>query len=387
MKSSSNHTDDASWVDTTALIPPVRQLLGAGVSSIHHWTIARSVAGGGDELGVWLVEGTAVVAGEEHPWTIFLKGWSAPEGTSSASDWNLPQRETLIYRSGMLAELAGELTAPRFLGDSNRLDGSHWLWLEGTSDDHGGWPVTRYGQVARQLGQMNGAYMTDRALPDHPWLSRGWLGQWVEIAGPAVGDLDQHADHFIVRRALPPPVAVTLGQVWKQRRSLLALLGDLPQTFCHLDAYRRNLLVRKHPDGLDEIVAIDWGFAGIAALGEEIAALVAATLFFGEISPEGAADLEQMVFSRYIAEPVDAGWKGDPDQVRTGYVASVALRYGVGTLRGQMFYFLDARNHPRMERMMGMPMDDIIVLFRTLNGWVADLGEEALRRLDTARTR
>jgi hypothetical protein len=34
-----------------------------------------------------------------------------------------------------------------------------------------------------------------------------------------------------------------------------------------------------------------------------------------------------------------------------------------------------------MERMMGMPMDDIIVLFRTLNAWVAELGEEALRSL------
>jgi hypothetical protein len=64
-----------------------------------------------------------------------------------------------------------------------------------------------------------------------------------------------------------------------------------------------------------------------------------------------------------------------------GYVASVALRYGVGALRGQMFYFLGPQNHPRMERMMGMPMSDIIVLFGVLNAWMAELGEDALRTL------
>ncbi|CAN5316121.1 hypothetical protein BH24CHL2_BH24CHL2_4930 [soil metagenome] len=381
MASPSNQIDHTSWVDATTLIAPVRQLLGDVVSSIHHWTIARSVAGGGDELGVWLVEGTAVGSGGEQPWTIFLKGWSAPETVIDPADWNWPRRETLIYRSGTLADLPGGLTAPRFLGETNRADGSHWLWLEGIPDDDSAWSLTRYGQVARQLGQMNGAFLTDRALPDYPWLSRGWLRQWVEIAGSAVRDLERHADHPIVQQALPPPVAATLGQVWNQRHALLGLLGQLPQTFCHLDAYKRNLFFRKRPDGTDEVVAIDWGYAGIAALGEEIAALVAATLFFGEIPSEGAAELQQTVLAGYMEGLHDAGRSGSPEQVLMGYVASVALRYGVGTLRGQVFYFLDPQNHPRMERMMGMPMDDIIVLFRTLNAWVAELGEEALRSL------
>ncbi len=367
MANPSNQIDHTSWVNATALMAPLRPLLGPDISSIDDWTIDQSVSGGGDELGVWHIHGAATVAGAEERWTIFLKGWAAPEKASGPADWNWPRRETLIYRSGMLADLPGGLSAPRFLGQTERADGSHWLWLEGIPYDGGPWLLPRYGQVARQLGQMNGAFLTNRPLPGYPWFSLGWLRQWAEIAGCAFRELDQHADHPLIQQAIPAPVAATLGKVWNQRQELGALLATLLQTFCHLDAYKRNLFFRKRPDGTDEIVAIDWGYAGIAALGEEIGALVAATLFFGEIPPEGAAELQTTVLAGYMDGLRDAGWSGSREQVLMGYVASVALRYGVGALRGQMFYFLDPQNHPRMERMMGMPMSDIIVLFGVLN--------------------
>lgn len=99
MDSPSNPFDEASWVDAAALLIPLRQLLGVDVSRIEDWSIDRTVAGGGDELGVWHVAGTATVNGAELPWTIYLKGWAAPESGTGPSDWNWPRRETLIYRA------------------------------------------------------------------------------------------------------------------------------------------------------------------------------------------------------------------------------------------------------------------------------------------------
>lgn len=359
------------WLTESNLHTPLRRLLGNEVSSISDWSCLQ-IVGGGDELGVWRVSGTAIVAGADRPWTIFLKGWPPPQIDADPADWDWPGRETLLYRSRIVADLAGHIIAPRFLGEMDRPDASHWLWLEGISDDADPpWALERYGLIARRLGQMNGRFLPDKTLPDEAWLSRNWLRQWVEEAEQAVRDLKRHADHPLIHLVLPPSISSSLIRLWAERKALFALLEELPQTFCHLDAFRRNLFLRQRPDGSDEIVAIDWGYAGIAALGEEIAPLVAATLFFGDVPPSDAQRLESLVMDGYIDGLHDAGWSGGADQVLTGYVASVALRYGIGTLRGQLFYFLEERNFSRMERMMGMPMPEIIDLFRILNEWVA----------------
>ena len=63
---------------------------------------------------------------------------------------------------------------------------------------------------------------------------------------------------------------------------LLAALDKLPQTFCHLDAYRPNLFLRRDADGSNQTVAVDWAFTGIASVGEEIANLLAASLIWLE---------------------------------------------------------------------------------------------------------
>lgn len=51
----------------------------------------------------------------------------------------------------------------------------------------------------------------------------------------------------------------------------IANLSRLPQTLCHHDAVRSNLIARRRPDGATEIVAIDWESTGPGAVGAEIA--------------------------------------------------------------------------------------------------------------------
>jgi hypothetical protein len=86
-----------------------------------------------------------------------------------------PPRERLAFTSGLLADLPG-LGAPRCFGAEERADGATWLWLEDVPEaGPSRWPVARYATAARHVGEMNGAYLAGRPLPDHPWLSGGYV--------------------------------------------------------------------------------------------------------------------------------------------------------------------------------------------------------------------
>ena len=369
--------DVPTWLTTTEIAPPVRRHLGREDSSIRDWTCRRLV-GGGEGLGVWRLSGGALIANTLHPWSTILKGWPPQETDPAPSTWNWPHREMELYRSGLLADLPGGIQAPACYGETERPDGSVWLWLENITDQsEGPWPLDRYTEVARHLGQFNGAYVAGRPLPEDPWLSRHWLSQWVEAAAPAVAELSRAASHPLVRQVYPSQVIEAYTRLWAERHAQYAVLDQLPQTFCHLDAFRRNLFMRQGRDSRDETVLIDWGFARIAGVGEELASLVAASALYTDISVNHAQQLQDMVLVSYTEGLRDAGWHGDPDLVATGYRVATGLRFGVGLLRQLVAILLDERLHSYIEHLIGRPLEEIVANLAAMNGWLVDLVPEA----------
>jgi hypothetical protein len=72
-------------------------------------------------------------------------------------------REPHIYRSGLLADLQGDLRAPRCAGVTATDDGSLQLWLEFVWDDApGDWTFEQHARFAQHLGAMNGASSIER---------------------------------------------------------------------------------------------------------------------------------------------------------------------------------------------------------------------------------
>src|SRR5215211_6190672 len=129
----------------------------------------------------------------------------------------------------------------------------------------------------------------------------------------------------------PPSVVIEITRLWTERERFLTALDRLPQTFCHLDAFRRNLLYRAEPDG-EEVVAIDWSYAGHGAVGQELGQLVVASLFFFETVGSAPRDLDAACFAGYVTGLREAGWVGDERLVRPGFVADAALRHTIGLL-------------------------------------------------------
>jgi hypothetical protein len=334
-------------VDRPYLTDLARKVLDRPALQITDWKVQPLHGGFEWDSAVFRFQGEARDAGESIPWSLILKCIkSTPQAAEPGGIWYW-KREALAYQSGMLHRLpGGNITAPACYEVRERPDGSMWLWMEDAKDDISTpWPVEHYAVVARHLGQFNGAYLTGQAFPSEPWVTRNWLRMYVEHAAEMIEFVRGNPNHPTVVHMFPGDTIAQILAVWEEHDQILDVLENLPQVFCHQDAFRRNLFARG-----GRTVAIDWGYMGIAPVGAELVALVAASLGFFEIPTERVMELDRLCFDGYLQGLRDAGWKGDPKLVRTGYVVSLLLRYPIGGQLGELLpKFLEEEGRSRME--------------------------------------
>jgi Ser/Thr protein kinase RdoA (MazF antagonist) len=210
-------------------------------------------------------------------------------------------------------------------------------------------------------------------------LSKDWLRGWIAPAAEAMAQLPTVQNRPLVRRTFPRPAVARLTRLWDEREVFLSALARLPQTFCHRDAFRRNLLLCQSPDRIARPTLIDWEFAGIGAIGEELAALVAASLMFYEVDLAQACALDELTATAYVEGLRAAGWPGDARQVRAGYCTSAALRYGLSPVWIVLPIVADETRYAATEQIFGHTMEEIA-------DHMAACIDLLLERADEART-
>jgi hypothetical protein len=195
------------------------------------------------------------------------------------------------------------------------------LWLEDVAGLPGAdWGVDRLADVARRLGAAQAAW-AGRPLP-HPWLSRRWLRQYVAskpVAEPVPWDHQRAADVW------PGGVRAGLRALWERRGELLDLAESLPRTTCHLDVWPMNLIAREGPG--DEVVLLDWAFAGAGAVGEDIGNLIPDSVADGLIDPGLLPGIDAAVTDGYLAGLRAGGWRGRDAEVRRAIAVTGAAKY------------------------------------------------------------
>ena len=88
-----------------------------------------------------------------------------------------------------------------------------------------------------------------------------------------------------------------------------------------------------------------------------------ASVAFRGVARDRWRDLEQTAVEAYLRGLQDAGWRGASDQLRFGFAASSALRYGPGCVRLVLPALLDETAQPHVELVLGISFDKVLQLW------------------------
>ena len=340
MMHSGNSVLDAVLSNEANLRSVLREAAGTPDANLDEWRWEQLPGGAGAGTRIFRVSGSAETTRRRTPWTTIIKVLSRethPFESSSTeqNSWDYWKREWHVYRSAWQPALTGPVVPPRCYGTGEaRLDGGDqqlaWIAMEDLGHiHHGHWPRSQWPIVARQIGVFNGRYLSGQPMPVEPWLPKDWLRGWSEQSRPLIPELEQASSHPVLGRTLTQSVTSELIWLWQNRHHVYTLQDELPRTFCHNDLFHRNLILR----GGDrpECVAIDWAFCGEGVIGQELSALIGATLTFTGSRPEDWDHLESVCLDGYASGLRETGWP-DPSQAQLGYLLTVALRFGIGLL-------------------------------------------------------
>jgi hypothetical protein len=360
------------------LLPFVRQLRCSSTVEVTAWH-CQSLSGGTNG-GVYRIWGEGQDQEQAVSWSLILKVLSSASGSQEITAATYWKREALVYQSGLLSDLPGALTAPQCFGISipprNTASGDElWVWLEDIQDDTGPiWPSHLIALAARTLGQFNGGYLQAKPLPTYAWLSQGRMREWLERSAPVITQLPTYLTNPTVRAWLTDDSTERILALWSERERFLTALERVPRTLCHHDAFRRNLLAQRQPQGHYRIVAIDWELVGTGVIGEELANFVALSLAFLDVAAERVKEFETTAWEAYLGGLTEAGWQGDLRLVRFGYIATAALLYGVAEVGFGMPLF--AQPH-LAEQIFGHSIEKIVAQRAQSLPFLLKLGDEA----------
>lgn len=275
--------------------------------------------------GVWRVRGAHAdavlkIARPPHPERAHL-AWPTSD---EPGHWNYWRRELLAYQTGVAASAYGDagIGVPQVLDVVERADGGVELWLEDVGGTAGfDWAVPRLARFAYELGAGQARWIG--RVPDHAWLSRGWLAQYSH-EGPSrsVRLPDGAWDSPQVAGPWPAPVRAGLRRLWAERARVLAAAESFERTLCHLDVWPSNLV---DVDGTS--VLLDWSFVGAGAIGEDVANLIVDSCADGLMDVALLPQIAQSCVESYIKGLRDGGWTGREDRVRAAVAACGAAKY------------------------------------------------------------
>lgn len=239
--------------------------------------------------------------------------WAA---STDPRHWNYWRRELEVYRDDELREQLADagLVLPAAQTEDQH-DGAVLLM-----EDIGGTPGTHFSlaehaALARACGRWQA-----RPAPERPWTSIGFLRDYSttrDVPWHLMTD-DAAWQQPLIRETWPARLREAWTGLLVHRDALLDLVASLPRARCHLDFWVSNVIQR--PSG--ELALFDWSFLGDGALGEDIGNYIPDAVFDLFWPVERLPELAETCIANYLDGLYEAGWRGDPDDVRLAVMAS-----------------------------------------------------------------
>lgn len=281
--------------------------------------------------GVWRVKSPGSKKGSilkiARPPRGELPTGSAWRTSNTPTHFNYWRREVMAYDTEFVDFAYGDagIRAPELEFLNIRDDGDVELWLEDVSGPSGfEFSIPRFERFAHELGVAQARWV-GRVPPatEVPWLSRGWLRQYLS-SGPGanvhIRDEDWDAP---VAQVWPTEVRTRLRGLWDWRLTALEQVESLPRTLCHLDCWPANLI----EDGYGTSVLLDWAFVGDGAIGEDPANLIIDSVTDGLMDAALLPEIAEAVITGYTKGLADGGHRGSADEVRRAVAICAAVKY------------------------------------------------------------
>ena len=368
--------------DDLPLLSAIRRSVGNPGARVTDWRkralgdgFADAMAGGD---GLILHSGTVLTSTGEQAFELVEKLCRFLPLGREPNSWLYWKREALAYDSGALETQSMGLRAPVCFGVEFTEAPSAIIFIEAVSDPQPVWTINTHARAAEALGAFNADRVGMPDLERHPWMAVGRAHSWTAIAAKILDDQEVLEGDPVLSIWLAGPSLRRTSELWKNLDMLTSALAELPKCFCHHDAFKRNLLFCRTAESEAEIVAIDWAFAGYGVIGEEIAAMVGASLMFCEIDPDEVEATIDAVFQGYLRGLETGGWSGSSTDARLGFCATTSMTFGLGALGPWLPLLRDPDLAPVVQSITGASPEAFLNNLANIQRRFLDLGEEAL---------
>lgn len=269
--------------------------------------------------GVWRLSGhrgslILKVVGPGPPAASVAGPHARIDDRTAIHDW---RREPDILDGGLpAAYAAASVRGPRLLRREDRPD-TIALWLEDVAGRPAAeWTLDDFGTAMERLGRAQGrAARAGLGIRPPSWASRRFLRQHLARVDDRVDwqllDDDRAWARAEAAGFAAPGLRAAARRLRDARVDLLGLVESGPQTIAHLDVWPHNMFADD-----DATVLIDWAFAGVGGLGEDLGNLVPDAVFDLIHPSRLLVGLDGAVVAGYLAGLRASGWDGDPGAVR-----------------------------------------------------------------------
>ncbi|QKS45876.1 phosphotransferase [Paenibacillus cellulosilyticus] len=277
--------------------------------------------------GVFRVTGiTKLRDAERRSWSVILKVVKQDPTCDSTSHYNYWRREVEAYQSGLLQQLPANFVTPKCFSIDHLDDGSIWLWLEDVGHELQQWDKDAYRLACKRLGQFQAAYLVGETLPSNEWINSRWMRSWIQECMSYRSELDEGAIEQLLSDERLSAIMLSLNQLEDAVGDWISALERLPRVFAHQDYYEQNILLRKDQQPDDPVMLIDWQFASISGIGEDLGRFLGLAVSRGHVPIEHFAQYRELFFASYMEGLRESGWTGESELSRFGFIASFAMR-------------------------------------------------------------
>lgn len=295
------------------------------------------------------VSGTALVDGEETPFSIFVKvvqSWAftptfqfVPPQFQEMAELALPwQVEPAAYQSELATALPPGLAMPRTYAVHWLADRSAAVWIADIDADDATWTMTHFQRAATLLGRFAASAPVRAALaPLDPWIRERTIREYANgrVAMQVIPALhsDELWTHPLVAEHFDDELRSRLLRLVDALPVLLDELEALPVGVCHGDACTRNLLIGRSDA---DLVMIDLGFLRFGPLGVDLSQLILGEIQLGERTPDQLATLSAVALDAFVEGLRMEGNAATSEQVSRAMTNTMAIFSGVSAIPFEM---------------------------------------------------